>query len=215
MTLIDQFIPKFQTIKNFAAMLGEEYDKTFVELEQEMDDMLALDENTEYSSKRNADALFAVCALIDELILDSQWEHKDQWAASPLQKKYFDTNNAGTEFYQRLDQLNENDRKDQDVREIYLYALVQGFSGRYFEAGEQSLRQEIIRANHNLLSTDLTSALFSPQIPESSKNSVKQVNRKRQKEWAATVGPIMVVLLAYLLLRNDVLNSISEVLSQL
>ena len=215
MTLIDQFIPKFQTIKNLASMLGEDCDKTFAELEQEMVDILTLDENTEYSSKQNADALFAICALIDELILDSQWEHKDEWAPSPLQKKYFDTNNAGIEFYQRLDQLNENDRKDQDVREIYLYALVQGFSGPYFDAGEQSLRQEIIRANYALLSTDLISDLFSPQIPESSRNSIKQVNRKRQKEWAATVGPIMVVLLAYLLLRNDVLNSISEVLSQL
>lgn len=195
-------------------LLSEEFDKTFVELEKEVTDMLAETGSADHSSRQNADALFAVCALLDEVVLDSQWKHRDEWAKSPLQKKYFDTRNAGTEFYQRLDQLNENDSADQDVREIYLYALVEGFSGRYFETGEQSFKKEIIQANYVLISKDINNGLFSPKIPESLDSGFTQVNRKKQKELAAIIGPIAVVLFIYLFFRNDLINSVSEILTQ-
>ena len=214
MTLIDKFIPIFENIKKLSFLLSEDFDKTFLELEQETSEMLLSVSLVKYSTQQNADALFAVCALIDELILDSQWKYKDMWAKSPLQKKYFDTSNAGAEFYKRLDRLNESDPKDQDVREVYLYALVQGFSGCYFESGEHSLKQEIIHVNYALISKDITNSLFSPKVPEPINHGIKQVNRKKQKELAAVVAPIAIVLFTYLILRNDLINSVSQVLSQ-
>ena len=214
MSLIDKFIPVFLNIKNLSLLLSEDLDKTFVELEKEVTGMLADLTSADHSSQQNEDALFAICALLDEMVLDSQWKHRDEWASSPLQKKYFDTQNAGTEFYQRLDQLNENDSADQDVREVYLYALVEGFSGCYFETGEQSFKQEIIQANYALISKDINNGLFSPKVPEPIDSGVIQVNRKKQKELAAIIGPITIVLLTYLFFRNDLINSVSEILSQ-
>jgi type VI secretion system protein ImpK len=214
MSLVDKFIPVFQNIKNLPLLLSEDLDKTFVELEKEVTGMLADLSSAEHSSQQNEDALFAICALLDEMVLDSQWKHRDEWASSPLQKKYFDTQNAGTEFYQRLDQLNENDSADQDVREVYLYALVEGFSGCYFETGEQSFKQKIIQANYSLISKDINNDLFSPKVPELMDSGVIQVNRKNQKELAAIIGPITIVLLTYLFFRNDLINSVSEILSQ-
>jgi len=215
MNLIDKFIPLFQTIASIEILLAEDSDKSFLDLDQEMNALLSSVSVSEYSASQNSDALFAACALIDELILGSQWKCKDQWARSPLQKRYFDTNNAGTEFYQKLDQLNPSDPKDQDVREVYLYALVAGFSGCYFEAGEESLKQDIIQSNYALLSKSVTTSPFSPEVPERLNNGSKQINRKRQKELAVIAGPILFVVLTYLALRNDLINTVSQVLNQL
>jgi type VI secretion system protein ImpK len=214
MSLINQFIPVFQYIKNLTPLLSEDLDKTFVELEKEVTGMLVELGSAEHSSRQNSDALFAVCALLDEVVLDSQWKHRDEWANLPLQQKYFNTRNAGTEFFQRLDHLNENDSADQDVREIYLYALVGGFSGRYLESGEQSFKKEIIQTNYALISKDISNGLFSPIIPEPLDSAVFQVNRKKQKELAAIIAPIVIVLFIYLFFRNDLINSVSDVLSQ-
>ena len=215
MNLIDKFIPLFQTIGSVEILLAEDSDKSFLDLEQEMNALLSSVSVSEYSVSQNADAMFAACALIDELILGSQWKCKDEWARSPLQKRHFDTNNAGTEFYQRLDQLNPSDPKDQHVREVYLYALVAGFSGCYFEAGEESLKQDIIQSNYALLSTSVTTSPFSQEVPERLNNGSKQVNRKRQKELAVMAGPILFVVITYLALRNDLINTVSQVLNQL
>ena len=80
MNLIDKFIPLFQTIGSVEILLAEDSDKSFLDLEQEMNALLSSVSVSEYSVSQNADAMFAACALIDELILGSQWKCKDEWA---------------------------------------------------------------------------------------------------------------------------------------
>ena len=75
--------------------------------------------------------LFPVAAFIDELILVSSWPNKKQWKNESLQRHYFDTTNAGQEFYDRLNLLNRQG-DDRSIREIYLLCLGLGFKGRYF-----------------------------------------------------------------------------------
>lgn len=73
---------------------------------------------------------FPVCAWVDEMLLCSEWSEKDHWQSNQLQLRYFKTTNAGEEFFTRLDQLKD---KDTSVREVYLYCLSLGFTGKYFK----------------------------------------------------------------------------------
>ena len=43
-------------------------------------------------------SLFPVAALIDELVLTSEWPEKSEWKNASLQRHYFNTTSAGTEF---------------------------------------------------------------------------------------------------------------------
>lgn len=45
------------------------------------------------------EALFAVCAFVDEALLTSAWQDRGRWARETLQRTRFGTVNAGTEFY--------------------------------------------------------------------------------------------------------------------
>ncbi len=51
------------------------------------------------------EALFAVCAFVDEALLTSSWAEKARWQASTLQRTFFGTVNAGVEFYDHLRSL--------------------------------------------------------------------------------------------------------------
>lgn len=73
-------------------------------------------------------ALFAIVAWLDEMAMSRQWAGAGAWRLAPLQRHYFSTTRAGSEFYQRLDALPDTDT---EVREVYALALVAGFKGEY------------------------------------------------------------------------------------
>jgi type VI secretion system protein ImpK len=73
-------------------------------------------------------ALFAVVAWIDELAMSRSWAGTASWRLAPLQRHYFSTTRAGSEFFERLDALPE---ESVEVREVYALVLLAGFNGRY------------------------------------------------------------------------------------
>jgi type VI secretion system protein ImpK len=98
-------------------------------------------------------AKFPVVALVDEMLLTSSWDDKSNWSRNSLQRIYFGTTNAGSEFYDRLNVLNKFG-PDRDVREVYSLCLGLGFRGRYFR-GEDRKRYEDTKAfNLSLLLPD-------------------------------------------------------------
>lgn len=113
----------------------------------------ALSKEKEYSNMMYADAKFPVVAFVDELFLTSKWEFKNDWKLEPLQRLYFNTTNAGAEFYDRLSVLNKFG-PDKDVREIYALCLGLGFRGKYFRGEDRQRYEEIKAFNLSLLLPD-------------------------------------------------------------
>lgn len=90
------------------------------------------------------DALFAVCAWIDEALLNSGWHDADRWTLGLLQKRHFDTSHAGVAFFERLDAL---DGARANVLEVYLLCLQLGFRGRHgYDDGDRGLDAIRLRA---------------------------------------------------------------------
>ena len=57
----------------------------------------------EIPDKDWTEGLFAVCALIDEMILCSTWPGRDKWQVAQLQHRFFNTTNAGAGFFECAD----------------------------------------------------------------------------------------------------------------
>lgn len=94
------------------------------------------------------EACFAVCAWIDEGILNAGWEHRDLWLAEQLQRIYYGTSDAGDRFFQHLRDL----RPDQhEVREVFYLCLALGFAGRYCNPEDTPYLEQIMAANLKLL----------------------------------------------------------------
>ncbi len=86
---------------------------------------------------------YAVCALIDETILNSQWVFKDQWADRPLQLEYFGDHMAGERFFDLLQRIRQKGGRKVDLLEVFCYTLILGFQGKYKMRGGEELRRLI------------------------------------------------------------------------
>ena len=95
-------------------------------------------------------AKYPVVALIDEMLQTSNWADKASWSKNPLQRHFFDTTNAGADFYNRLNVLNKFG-PDRDIREVYALCLGLGFRGRYFRGEDRKQYEEIKAFNLSLL----------------------------------------------------------------
>ncbi len=89
-----------------------------------------------------AEAMFAVCAWVDETLLCSNWEARDEWKKNQLQRMHFNTTNAGVEFFDKLEKLEPGQKH---LMEVFATCLVLGFRGRYFHDDQLAELQEIKR----------------------------------------------------------------------
>jgi type VI secretion system protein ImpK len=113
--------------------------------EQIRRDIAALFQQEKVTAKRQGmldkdlqDAGFAVVAWADETILKhTTWKCHHAWNTYPLQLEYYQTRNAGEEFFERLEQLGA---AQQAVREVYYLCLALDFSGQYFLGLEHELK---------------------------------------------------------------------------
>tara|TARA_B100000965_G_scaffold398433_1_gene416550 strand:+ start:1070 stop:1852 length:783 start_codon:yes stop_codon:yes gene_type:complete len=76
---------------------------------------------------------YALVALLDEIILSSNWELKGEWMTRPLQMQYFNSFSAGEEFFTKLDELRADvaNPAKVDVLEVYYLTLCMGFKGKH------------------------------------------------------------------------------------
>lgn len=85
------------------------------------------------------DSKYALAAFVDEAILRSQWDGREQWADNPLQLQLFETYLAGEGFFEKLETLRSRGESAVDVLEIYYLCLVLGFEGKYGIEGAERL----------------------------------------------------------------------------
>jgi type VI secretion system protein ImpK len=83
-------------------------------------------------------AKYAFCALLDETVLGSAFDIRDEWGRSPLQLAFFGDQLAGENFFVKLDQLRGNGAASLQALEVFHYCLLLGFQGKYMlEAPEK------------------------------------------------------------------------------
>jgi type VI secretion system protein ImpK len=104
----------------------------------------ALRDRTEATPEEWEQALFAVCAWVDETLLCSTWSGRDQWFSVQLQRVRFNTTRAGERFFSQLKELPEDAIQ---VREVYDHCLALGFKGLHYDPAEAPALREIQEAN--------------------------------------------------------------------
>ena len=217
MSMLDAVAPIFDAFGTLTFDLVEETKSDYEVTNQLFVDLISTCKKTllggGYINDQVDNALLAVCALIDERILESDWRYRSTWQRAPLQKHFFDTNVAGSEFFTRLDGLNESNPQHQQVREIYLYCLKQGFSGCYFDLGDQSRLSEITTANFQLLSNKIEPVLFDPKVTSQSVDAPNEYYLEKFKDIALVWGPVVLVISTYCYLRADLFSTLGILLS--
>ncbi|MGD9947341.1 MAG: DotU family type IV/VI secretion system protein [Desulfobulbus sp.] len=135
-----------------------------------LDESGKMAEHAGFTQQEYHEARFAVCAWIDETILNSNLPESELWLGQLLQRMFYATNRAGEEFYTRMDNL---DASNVHVRDVFHYCLALGFKGRYFSPEMQSELETIKQQEfsgremeNTLLDTTNKARLFPEAYPE-------------------------------------------------
>ena len=144
MRLTQFWMTSMETARTAVAEPGQTAPRLAGQVQADLDRACAGALDQGYTSADIQSALFAIVAWIDEIAMTQSWAGAGDWRLAPLQRHYFSTTRAGTEFFERLEALPD---ESTDVREVYSLALLAGFSGRYSHrpAGELAgYRQNIL-----------------------------------------------------------------------
>lgn len=91
-------------------------------------------ENLTWQQVDNKDidlAKYALASFVDEVVLLSSWQGKNEWMAQTLQWQYFGEHGAGEGFFSHLSELRQQGADKIDILEIYYLCLQLGFQGIY------------------------------------------------------------------------------------
>nr|WP_280519056.1 type IVB secretion system protein IcmH/DotU [Shinella curvata] len=93
---------------------------------------------------------YALCAVIDDIILNTRWGATTGWASQSLVSILYNETWGGERFYDLLQQLLQQPEQNIDVLELMAICLAIGFSGKYrvMDGGQGQfarLRQDLYR----------------------------------------------------------------------
>ncbi|MEJ8676866.1 type IVB secretion system protein IcmH/DotU [Chromobacterium amazonense] len=113
-------------------------------------------------------AKYAFCALMDEIILSSDFALRDEWERMPLQLRLFGEHLAGEGFFNRLEQLRDNPAANVEALEVFYTCLLLGFQGKYLLEGEEKLGYLVHKLSQEIQQVRGGKADFAPhwQLPQ-------------------------------------------------
>lgn len=95
-------------------------------------------------------AKYAFCAMMDEIILASDFSIRTEWERNPLQLRLFGEHLAGENFFDRLEKLRIDPITNVEALEVFYTVLLLGFQGKYLIEGMERLDYLISRLGQEI-----------------------------------------------------------------
>jgi type VI secretion system protein ImpK len=219
MRLVDFYIDVLLTTRQLVPMLTADSEQDVHEVKNSLTQLLDLSREkitaNGLTENQALCALFPIVSYVDEMILTSKWCNKSKWQQHSLQRHYFDTTNAGREFFERLNKLNRQG-EDRSIREVFLLCLGLGYKGQYFMPDDRPKLEEIRVFNLDLLlPEDANQTLEKTQLFDQAYQATIREGRQATSRTNLipffTAAPVLVILgvfVFYALQINDWLAQI-------
>jgi type VI secretion system protein ImpK len=158
-----------------------------------------------------SDAKYAFCALMDEIILSSDFSIREEWERAPLQLRMFGEHLAGDRFFDKLEILRADPSANIEALEVFHTCLLLGFQGKYLLEGTEKLNYLVSRVNQEITQVRGGKAEFAPnwKLPQ----RFQQYVRHELPLWLffallAVVG--VVVFLVYFMLLGHAADELKD-----
>jgi len=138
---------------------------------------------------------YAYCAMVDETILHSSCNFREEWSCNPLQLLLFGDHLAGENFFIRLEELRAQGASRLHAIEVYHFCLLLGFKGKYLIEGAEKLHYLKARLSDELVYMKGKRTAFSPhwQRPD----AVAHTLRRNFPLWGAAALLGIICLISY------------------
>jgi len=120
-------------------------------------------------------AKYAFCALVDEIVLSSHFNIRDEWERQPLQLAFFGDQLAGENFFIKLEELRNKGHAHIQALEVFHLCLLLGFQGKYILEGPEKLNYLASRLGEEIAHMKGKPAQFAGRwaIPDQIRHALK------------------------------------------
>lgn len=120
-------------------------------------------------------AKYAFCALVDEIVLSSHFNIRDEWERQPLQLAFFGDQLAGENFFIKLEELRNKGHAHIQALEVFHLCLLLGFQGKYILEGPEKLNYLASRLGEEIAHLKGKPAQFAGRwaIPDQIRHALK------------------------------------------
>lgn len=109
-----------------------------------------------------SEAKYAFCALMDEIVLSSDFPIREDWERAPLQLRLFGEHLAGERFFDKLESLRLDPVANLEALEVFYTCLLLGFQGKYLLEGSEKLNYLVSRLGQEIVHARGGRAEFAP-----------------------------------------------------
>ncbi|MGE3153430.1 MAG: type IVB secretion system protein IcmH/DotU [Nitrospiraceae bacterium] len=141
---------------------------------------------------------YAVAAYLDEMVINSRWSLREQWASKPLQYDFFGEFVAGEGFFKRLDVVRNTLPVNVELLEVFSLCLIFGFEGQYRLHDREMLKGVLQDVTREIQAKRGEAALLSPRGRRP--DELMEMVKRELPAWAILVTSAGLVLLFYLAL---------------
>jgi len=185
--------PNLDELKTFAVSEIDRCESLQFGLNEEETDLI------NYSS-------FALCCLIDELVLSTPWGVSSDWEAESLLMRFHGESSGDDRFFEHLEEIMQNPSANRNVLEFYAICLELGFEGKYqydTSSSRSSVNRELAELRERLfnlvswqeLNSDLPLSIAWQGLQDERSKLVRFV-----PYWvmlAVTAGSLLLVFMAF------------------
>jgi type VI secretion system protein ImpK len=151
-----------------------------------------------YSDQAWLDGFFPIASWVDESILCSDLEWKEEWIRCQLQRRFFDMNNAGEAFFQKLESY---ESISPEVLAVFDLVLATGFRGSYYQNSSMqtltAIRENITARLRGTMDLAYAGALFGDAYQPKSQ---EKKDRKHRFMALMNVFNVLVVIVPLIVL---------------
>jgi type VI secretion system protein ImpK len=195
--LMNLCLPVFDAVNQLqsenAALLPPDFGQHLLQIMTSID-YLALEKQV--PGHQINDSKYALAALLDEVIMKSDWPGKSNWMDQSLQLRLFGEHLAGVNFFDRLARLRQGGELNIPVLQLYFVCLQLGFQGKYALNQPEELKhlQNDLKNQIDLYQGGFNASLSSDldKISDSS-----QDNKQRVPIWAWFAIVALVIGITY------------------
>lgn len=166
-----------------------------------------------YSSEDARLMVYAVVALLDEIVMSQPGALREYWSANPLQLAYFKENLAGENFFAHLERV-RSDPSRIDVLRVFYLALLFGFQGKHRMRGSEVELSDLVEAIRTQLGRTLTVPEFLSPDAQAVEQSLFPAGPRVSLAWLGA-GSLLIALVVYVSLRMVLAERADDVVTQL
>lgn len=164
-----------------------------------------------FSAQDIYDAKYALCATIDEVVLSSQMQIRDDWERRPLQLKLFGDQLAGEHFFDHLQTARDGGAERIQALEVFYMCLLLGFKGRYLLEGPEKLKYLTRQLGEQIAHIKGKAASFAPHW--AAPDSITHTIRRDVPVWIIFSVAALLALIAYIGLDWHAAKDVEDTLS--